>query len=213
MRHYYLVDYENVGARGLNGLKYVGSDSHIRIFISGAANMANEEVRKDILASNACIDTFHCKVSGRNALDFEVAAYVGAVLENAETERVSIISNDGGYKALADYASRAGKNAIVYRASTILEAYVADKEGLTEPPYQSKNSISFGKIMKEVRKRQIFEKEICEQLHNYDDETAEKALELISDGTPREQYLGLLKLLGREKGTKLYRYVKTKSLK
>ena len=210
MRHYYLVDLENVGVKGLNGLKYPGDDSHIRIFLSGAAYMATEEIRKDILESEALIDTFYCGIAGKNMMDFEIAAYTGAVLEDPDTERISIISNDNGYKALTDYIYRAGKMTVLFQAATILEAYVADKEGITEPVYSKKSqTIPFSHVMKELKRRRVIEKELRAQIKNYDDDTAEAVLALAANGTPREQYLGLLKLLGREKGTKVYRYVKT----
>lgn len=211
MRHYYLVDLENVGIRGLNGLKYPGNDSHIRVFLSGSAYMANEEIRKDILGSEAVVDTFHCGLTGKNVMDFEIAAYVGAVLEDPDTERISIISHDNGYRALVDYAERAGKKAVIFQSPTILDAYIADKEGLTEPVYLKKKgqSVTFSHIMKELKTRHAIENEIRDQIRNYDEETVEAVLVLAADGTPREQYLGLLKLLGREKGTKLYRYIKT----
>ena len=100
IEHYYLVDLENVGLQGLYGLNMPGEGSEIQIFLSNAAHVGTDAIRQDILESRARIDTTFCSVTGKNALDFQLTAYFGAVLEIPATKRISIISKDGGYKSL-----------------------------------------------------------------------------------------------------------------
>ena len=98
--YYYLVDMENVGLQGLYGLNMPEEDSAIILFISNNFHMATEEIQEDILKSKADISTIFCSVMRKNAMDFQMAAYFGSVLNKKETKRVSIISQDGGFKAL-----------------------------------------------------------------------------------------------------------------
>lgn len=218
--HYYLVDLENVGLKGLNGLRLPGEESYIRIFLSPSAHMANADVRADILASKAKIDTFYCGTVAKNALDFELAAFFGAALEREDTVRISIISNDNGYKALLEYAKRVKKEASIYRAGSILEAYVAAREHFEKEEYHlvKCEKVDFKHIMNALKEKKISEslademkKEILQLLvGEIENDVIQSVFETVvnKENTPRQIYLWLLKTLGREKGNMAYRIVK-----
>lgn len=95
--HYYLVDLENVGLPGLCGLNMPGDDSEIRFFLSNTAHAATEDAYHDILNSKAQVATTFCSETHKNAVDFQLAAYFGLILEREGTERISIISADGAF--------------------------------------------------------------------------------------------------------------------
>ena len=213
IEHYYLIDLENVSIHGLYGLSLPGSGSEIRIFLSQSAHVATSEIRQDILSSRAYIDTFFCSTQTKNALDFQLAAYFGEVLVRPETRRISIISNDKGYKALEDYAGKIRKDLVVYQGVSILEAYVASTSSHSVKSYVTRkgNSVDFKRIMEELKKRKQFEEPIREALRNLcDEESLDKVILLISrEGLSRRQiYLEMLHLFGRVRGTEVYRVVR-----
>lgn len=79
--HYYLIDLENVGLPGLCGLNMPGDDSEIHFFLSHTAHTATEDVYQDIMRSPAQVMTTFCSETHKNAVDFQLAAYFGHVLD------------------------------------------------------------------------------------------------------------------------------------
>ena len=209
--HYYLIDLENVGLKGLYGLNMPAEGSEIRIFLSNAAHTGTEDIRKDVLESKAEIGTIFCSVQGKNAMDFQLSAYFGAVLERPDTRRISIISNDGGYKSLADYAKKQRKEVVVYQGSSILEAYIASEKYPDPRIYEKGKGVDFKQIMEELKKKQEWESVIPERVAEMcDGKTLQQTLALLrTEGiTAKAEYLGLLKIMGREKGLEAYRILK-----
>ena len=208
--HYYLIDMENVGLSGLCGLNLPGEGSAIILFISNNAHVATEEVQEDILNSKAEIRTFFCSVTGKNAMDFELAAFFGSVLEKPETKRVSIISQDGGYKSLEDYARKARKNVTVYQGRNILEAFVAEQNMAGPKMYAKGKQVDFKHVMEALQKKRDFEDPVRAKLAAVvAADEMDGVIEIVkSEGNHRSKYLGLLKLLGRKRGTEVYRIVK-----
>ena len=136
IEHYYLVDMENVFLRGLQGMNLPGENSEIRLFISNAMHTGNEKVKDGILNSKAKINSFFCSASTKNAMDFEIAAYCGAALSRPSTKRISLISRDKGFLALADYVEKARPDVTFYQGETIFEAYVVSETNLTPKSYE-----------------------------------------------------------------------------
>ena len=209
--HYYLVDLENVGLSGLYGLNMPGEGSEIRIFLSNAAHVGTDEIRQDILASRARIDTAFCSVTGKNALDFQLSAYFGAVLEIPATKRISIISKDGGYKSLEDYAAKRRKTIAVYQARSVLEAFVASENRAGPRQYEKGKPVDFKHIMTAVKARDVSEGPVRKTLAEIcDEDMIQKVLDITGDKgiTAKERYLRFLRTFGRVKGTEIYRLLK-----
>ena len=210
INHYYLIDMENVGLSGLCGLNMPGEGSAIILFISNNAHVATEEVQEDILNSKAEISTFFCSVTGKNAMDFELASFFGSVLEKPETKRVSIISQDGGYKSLEDYARKARKNVTVYQGRNILEAFVAEQNMAGPKMYAKGKQVDFKHVMEALQKKRDFEDPIRSQLAGIvNSGEMDNVIAVMKDeASPKQKYLSLLKMLGRVRGTEAYRIVK-----
>ena len=207
--HYYLIDFENVGPTGLNGLKLPGEEAEIRIFLSNAAHFGTEEIREDILESKAKIETFFCTSKHKNAMDFEIAAYAGAVLERADTERVSVISADNGYAILEDYTRRMRKDVVFYQAKNIIEAYVAGQHNICWREYKTGQNVEFKKIMDELRRRRHCERTIQTRMKGLPEEEVKKAVDIYHNSKPgREMYFLALHEFGRTRGTEFYRLLK-----
>lgn len=209
--HYYLVDFENVGLPGLCGLNMPGKEDEIHFFLSNAAHAATEDVYQDILRSPAQIMTTFCSETHKNAVDFQLAAYFGLILEREETVRISIISSDGGFRSLSDYARKRRNEIVVYHARNILEAYAAAKTTASPRMYVRGKSVDFKQIMASKRTKSLLEAPVLKELGGvYDEDTINKVLEIFQTDnmSKREKYLSLLKTYGREKGTALYRLIR-----
>lgn len=209
--HYYLIDLENVGLPGLCGLNMPGDDSEIHFFLSHTAHAATEDVYQDILRSPAHITTSFCSETHKNAVDFQLAAYFGLILEREETVRISIISSDGGFRSLSDYARKRRKEVVVYHARNILEAYAAAKTASSPRMYVRGKTVDFKQIMASKRAKSLLKAPVLEELAEaYDEATINKVLEIFQadNMSKREKYLSLLKTYGREQGTKLYRVIR-----
>lgn len=209
IEHYYLVDLENAGVYGLN---MPGEGSEIRIFLSNAAHVGTVEIRQDILDSRARIDTTYCSVTSKNALDFQLSACFGAVLEMPATKRISIISNDLGYKSLEDYAVKRRKQVTVYQGRSVLEAFVASQNRSTPRKYEKSKPVDFKQIMADMKTRKQFEEPVRSALaRTCDEEMIQKVLVICNKegGTAKERYLDFLKVFGRVKGTEIYRILRS----
>ena len=210
--HYYLIDFENVGITGLTGLYLPGEDSEIRVFLSDAAHQANEEVMQDAISSNAVIDTFYCSVSGKNSMDFQIAAYAWALLERTDTTRISIISADQGYMAVIDYGRKVRKNVPIYLARNILEAYAAYQAGFAKKEYSigKKKTVEFKHIIDEVKFRRNNDSAKVMKLEEaFGREKGIKALRIWNAYTGgRAKYREIIKTFGMKDGVEIYRLCK-----
>lgn len=110
----YLVDYENVGVSGLNGLSKLDSNAKLVIFYSDNADKLTFGLHRRLCESaarGACIEYMRADVSsGKNALDFQLALYAGISLKELENSYIFIVSKDKGYdclqKIVAKYSSK-----------------------------------------------------------------------------------------------------------
>ena len=209
--HYYLIDYENVGVKGLAGLELPKEDSEIRIFLSDSAHHATEEVMQDAIASKAVIDSFYCSVSGNNSMDFQIAAYAGALLERPDTTRISIISADQGYLSVIDYGRKVRKSIPIYLARSILEAYVAYQAGFAKREYgKGKKSVDFKQIIDEVKfRRQNDNEKLMEMEETFGRENSLKALRIWNaNPVAGSRYREMIRSFGMKDGVQIYRLCK-----
>lgn len=98
-----LVDYENVYASdGLKGVDALRKEDTIIIFYSDACRRIRKDYLQWIQNSECTFRIVKLKNTGKNALDFYIAAECGRLYEQGERQLV-IISNDKGFQAVLDY--------------------------------------------------------------------------------------------------------------
>ena len=100
---YYLLDYENVNAAGLDGLGELAADSKIILFYTRNSNKIDLGVVTQLYSTRAdlsIIEVHH----GKQALDIQLASYLGYLIgtEPADTEYY-IISKDKGYRNVQSF--------------------------------------------------------------------------------------------------------------
>lgn len=73
----YLVDFENVKSKGLQGIDNLTETDTVIIFYSENSDTINFEMHQKVLTSKADIEYFKVNVGGKNALDFQLSTLLG----------------------------------------------------------------------------------------------------------------------------------------
>lgn len=133
----YLVDFENVKSKGLQGIDNLTETDTVIIFYSENSDTINFEMHQKVLTSKADIEYFKVNVGGKNALDFQLSTLLGYLVAKDTYTNIFVISNDRGFDFLHDFWH--GKyvdtpNATVYRTRTIQSAinFSSDKSTFAE---------------------------------------------------------------------------------
>ena len=104
--NYYLVDYENVKNHGFNGLENMSVHDEICIFYSdNALGSFTVELHNQMNESKAKIIYRKAATGTKNALDFQLAAYLGELISQNSGRNCNyfIVSNDRGYESLMSF--------------------------------------------------------------------------------------------------------------
>lgn len=103
----YIVDFENVNSQGLNGIDRLDSTDQVIIFYSENADSMTFDLHEQINKSRAYIYFQKVDVGTKNALDFQLATYLGYMIcENEKADRqvtYYLVSKDRGYLSLINY--------------------------------------------------------------------------------------------------------------
>lgn len=99
----YLIDYENV--KCLTGINELTSEDTVIIFYSKNANTLTFETHRELISSSAKIHYKSVSVGGKNALDFQLASYLGYLInnDNKSNSEFCIISKDNGFSYLVSF--------------------------------------------------------------------------------------------------------------
>lgn len=114
----YLVDYENVGVNGLNGIEQIDKEEAVHIFYSENADKLTFEMHKKISESKANIHYYRADVGKKNALDFQLATYLGYLIALAGNEDYYIVSKDETFSFLVKFWNKQNKS--VHMTSNLL---------------------------------------------------------------------------------------------
>jgi hypothetical protein len=101
--NYYLIDYENTGENGLDGLTELGNSDQVVIFYSENADKMSFDLHRKLQECHAAIEFRKIATGKKNALDFQLAAYLGYLMAREENGRFCIVSKDLGYEVLLDF--------------------------------------------------------------------------------------------------------------
>ncbi|MCI8270341.1 MAG: hypothetical protein HFG55_11925 [Lachnospiraceae bacterium] len=100
---YYLIDYENTGEYGLNGLSELDSKDQVVIFYSENADKMSFDLHRKLQECHAVVEFRKITTGKKNALDFQLAAYLGYLMAKEENSRFCIVSKDLGYEVLLEF--------------------------------------------------------------------------------------------------------------
>ena len=104
----YFVDFENVNSNGLVGISKIdlNENDKLVLFYSENAKSLTIDVHKELEKIKAEKEYIKVRVGTANALDFQLASYLGASVEKDNTKRFFIISKDLGFDAVCDFGNQ-----------------------------------------------------------------------------------------------------------
>lgn len=109
--NHYLIDYENVKVDYIKNLPGTREGDEVVIFYSEQCKNIALEAVESLLKRN--LKLLCCKVvtGTKNALDFQLASYLGYLLgKDTGNAKYHIVSNDKGFDCLCDYWKNQGKS-------------------------------------------------------------------------------------------------------
>ena len=100
-KHYILIDYENVQTKSLSVLQGAPNQAfRIMVFVGANQSKIPIELVSSMQAFGDKAEYVQITGSGRNALDFHIAYYLGALTERDPKAIFHVISKDTGYDQL-----------------------------------------------------------------------------------------------------------------
>lgn len=99
----YLIDYENVGIKGLNGIGQLSENDKVYIFYGKNAGSVSFETLEQIINSPAKVNCLRALKSAKNYLDFQLVTFSGFLVAHLDDKNYKIISKDTGFDAVVDF--------------------------------------------------------------------------------------------------------------
>lgn len=213
-----LVDYENVATTdGLKGAEYLAERDTLIIFYSQCCEKIRAEYIDLIEKSQCELKTYKLVRTGKNALDFYIAAECGFLCANGETQ-IAIISRDKGFSTVSDFfrVKQEIEGVTMHIAHNIEAALMS----LTAPEDAERKRIIKEKSkplnieaeQARIKEHRAFVDKIIKAFEGtaYEKKT-DNILRLVEEcdsKVPRLLYTGSLHAFGREDGRAIYQMLK-----
>lgn len=104
----YLVDFENVTSAGISGIQRLTKEDKVYIFYTVNASNMSFAAHMNLLSSPAEVIYYNVASGGKNALDFQLASFLGYLVSRGEDKDFYIISNDKGYDHVKSFWEKSG---------------------------------------------------------------------------------------------------------
>lgn len=102
---FYLVDYENVNAEGLQGIDKLRAQDEVIIFYSEHADRLTFDLHQKLNQSEAQVHYFKVGAGKKNALDFQLVSYLGYLAAQHPNDSFFIVSRDNGFQNVIHFWS------------------------------------------------------------------------------------------------------------
>ena len=124
MRRFFLVDYENVSDGGLHGFFDLTGDDTVALFYTQNANKISIDFFEIAMRSDKAANIAFIKVNpGNQALDLQLASYLGALMASAEDDcAFYIVSKDKGFQCLIPFWGAHHGGTPLYQVRSIEDA-------------------------------------------------------------------------------------------
>jgi hypothetical protein len=102
----FLIDFENVHSEGIAGVDNLSENDEVVIFYSNNADSISFEMMHKLMFSKAKLSYYKVRRGGRNALDFQMASYLGYLVNNCVSFsdiEFFLISKDNGFDFVIDF--------------------------------------------------------------------------------------------------------------
>ncbi len=211
---HFMIDFENVRDRGLDGTQYLTPQDSVTIFYSRASQKISQGKLKELFDSGCNLSLCKLDNTGKNALDFWIVSRIGEIIGGGDYNGpICIVSNDTGFKSVrAYYQKYASPVRDIFIKGDILHCIVAANENSLRRK-EIAQKIKEADIEKEFEKYQEKTKmrRELEKLFNSSEYAGmiEQIMGIV-DGENRHKtiYLDSLKRFGRKQGVEIYRMLK-----
>lgn len=99
----FLIDYENVSFSGLDGLETRSNTDQIYIFYTENADRLTFDAHRRLMESGAAVRYYKVESGSKNALDFQLASYLGYLIQKEQETEYYIISKDSGFDSVLHF--------------------------------------------------------------------------------------------------------------
>ena len=129
-KNYIFIDYENVQPDSIAGLEK--GNFYILLFLGSNQTKLNTTLVRTLQPLGARVEYVVHPGSGKNALDFHIAYYIGERAAIEPDAYFHIISNDAGFDPLIQHLNE--RNILVSRTGSINEITILQKSSLKTLP-------------------------------------------------------------------------------
>lgn len=125
----YLVDFENVNSAGLTGIQKLSKEDKVYIFYTVNSASLSFAAHLNLLSCPAEVIYYYVASGAKNALDFQLASFLGYLISKGGDKNFCIISNDRGYEHVKNFWEKSGlaSGISVSGAPSISRAFPAEK--------------------------------------------------------------------------------------
>ena len=143
---YYLIDFENVKSRGMEGVELLTEEDTVCIFYSDNADSMTFDLHRKLNETKANIIYHKVAVGTKNALDFQLATYLGYLICGQQNEGIHpnyfIVTKDNGFTSLMVYWKAQGVPVRIIRNLLWGKNPVAEQNLLTEEEQETETAIT-----------------------------------------------------------------------
>ena len=142
---YYLIDFENVKSRGMEGVELLTEEDTVCIFYSDNADSMTFDLHRKLNETKANIIYHKVAVGTKNALDFQLATYLGYLICGQQNEGIHpnyfIVTKDNGFTSLMVYWKAQGVPVRIIRNLLWGKNPVAEQNLLTEEEQETETAV------------------------------------------------------------------------
>ena len=143
---YYLIDFENVKSRGMEGVELLTEEDTVCIFYSDNADSMTFDLHRKLNETKADIIYHKVAVGTKNALDFQLATYLGYLICEQQREGIHpnyfIVTKDNGFTSLMVYWKAQGVPVRIIRNLLWGKNPVAEQNLLTEEEQKTETVVT-----------------------------------------------------------------------
>ena len=143
---YYLIDFENVKSRGMEGVELLTEEDTVCIFYSDNADSMTFDLHRKLNETKANIIYHKVAVGTKNALDFQLATYLGYLICGQQNEGIQpnyfIVTKDNGFTSLMVYWKAQGVPVRIIRNLLWGKNPVAEQDLLTEEEQETETAVT-----------------------------------------------------------------------
>lgn len=124
----FLIDYENVTSAGIEGIDKLAETDSVYIFYTAAQQSISFDMHRAILEAKAKISYFAVANGGKNALDFQLASFIGYLVGLSDDKSIYVVSGDKGFQFIWKFWERQSVEGLsIYTVPSIIKALKHDR--------------------------------------------------------------------------------------